>query len=595
MPNVTRHLITTADELTWKFDRPVLFLGEWCRLYDRRAVWEEMDGIVAAPFGIQPGQYKQDLTYVQGISRQLLIELSTALNIFHNTNHSIRYWNILIGHWLQRYAAVCFNRYFTIEKALRENKISSTTIFDSNNLVTSNSMSFNLAINDDSWNQAFYARILRLLGDVEFDSNSTGFQDIQDFNEDSNETPARPFIKNSIFAIVRHLLPLFSKKNDAFIISSYLPIWQEVKLQLALGQCPQLWRSPLLQSIPLDLKTRRHFALSDKGHTGFEQFVRHQLADIIPVCYLEGYAKLCQQAESLPWPTDPKFIFTSNSFDTDEVFKAWAGSKVERGTPYFTGQHGNNYGTLLGNQNWPELATCDRFITWGWSNGDSKNIPSFVFTTAGRKLINAKLDGGLLLVELGVSVRISIDDRYFKFAKYQEDQFRFVESLPEAIHEQMGVRLFLDKRSRWSEKQRWHDRSPNTRLVGDEVEDPTIWELYAQSRLVVFSFDSTGLLETLSLNIPTLCFWHSQLDHMQPSFDHLLPSAMPYYEMLREAEIIVDSPEQAAKHVELHWDDIEKWWGSDEVQNARKLFCQHYARTEKHPVRTLKYLLTHDL
>jgi len=45
----------------------------------------------------------------------------------------------------------------------------------------------------------------------------------------------------------------------------------------------------------------------------------------------------------------------------------------------------------------------------------------------------------------------------------------------------------------------------------------------------------------------------------------------------------------------LHWDDIEKWWGSDEVQNARKLFCQHYARTEKHPVRTLKYLLTHDL
>ncbi|MBT7545091.1 MAG: transferase, partial [Kordiimonadaceae bacterium] len=79
------------------------------------------------------------------------------------------------------------------------------------------------------------------------------------------------------------------------------------------------------------------------------------------------------------------------------------------------------------------------------------------------------------------------------------------------------------------------------------------------------------------------------------SFDHLLPSAMPYYEMLREAEIIVDSPEQAAKHVELHWDDIEKWWGSDEVQNARKLFCQHYARTEKHPVRTLKYLLTHDL
>lgn len=36
-----RYLITTADERTWKFDRPVLFLGEWCRLYDRRHVWQQ--------------------------------------------------------------------------------------------------------------------------------------------------------------------------------------------------------------------------------------------------------------------------------------------------------------------------------------------------------------------------------------------------------------------------------------------------------------------------------------------------------------------------------------------------------------------------
>jgi putative transferase (TIGR04331 family) len=153
----------------------------------------------------------------------------------------------------------------------------------------------------------------------------------------------------------------------------------------------------------------------------------------------------------------------------------------------------------------------------------------------------------------------------------------------------MRVRLFLTEGDfRWSEKQRWHDRSPNTRLVADEPADPTIWELYAQSRLVVFSYDSTGLLETLALNIPTLCFW-------QDEFDHLLPNAMPYYEMLRGAGIIVDSPEQAAKHVALYWGDIEKWWGSEKVQSARELFSEQYAKTEKKPVRTLKRLLTKDL
>ena len=118
MPNLPRHLITTADEQTWVFDRPVLFLGDWCRIYDRRAVWELMEGVVADPYGVQPGQREKDNAYAQRLSEKLLVELSSALNVLHNTNHSDRYWNILIGYWLQRYVKMCCNRYFTIEKAL---------------------------------------------------------------------------------------------------------------------------------------------------------------------------------------------------------------------------------------------------------------------------------------------------------------------------------------------------------------------------------------------------------------------------------------------------------------------------------------------
>ena len=38
-----KYLITTAIEETWKFDQPVIFLGEWCRVYDRRHIWQNMD------------------------------------------------------------------------------------------------------------------------------------------------------------------------------------------------------------------------------------------------------------------------------------------------------------------------------------------------------------------------------------------------------------------------------------------------------------------------------------------------------------------------------------------------------------------------
>jgi hypothetical protein len=57
----SRYLITTADERTWKFDRPVIFLGEWCRIYDRKHIWQGMDAIVAAPYGLT--QSKKDADY----------------------------------------------------------------------------------------------------------------------------------------------------------------------------------------------------------------------------------------------------------------------------------------------------------------------------------------------------------------------------------------------------------------------------------------------------------------------------------------------------------------------------------------------------
>ena len=55
---LTRYLITTTNEDNWKFDRPVLFLGEWCRIYDRRHVWGKMDATTAEPYGM--GKAKKD-------------------------------------------------------------------------------------------------------------------------------------------------------------------------------------------------------------------------------------------------------------------------------------------------------------------------------------------------------------------------------------------------------------------------------------------------------------------------------------------------------------------------------------------------------
>lgn len=578
-----RFLITTADERTWKFDRPVLFMGEWCRLYSRQHVWKHMDYLVAAPLGVGPGERERNIAYVQTLSDRLLAELGAALNAFHGKSHSLRYWHIVLGHWLQRYVAILYSRYFALEQALASHEVAGTIFFESANysLASVDTRGLISASGDDVWNSVLSERILRFWG---FENGEGGIVSLPVATTPatvggSRGTNWRRRLSRSLANVLRQ----FRRERDAFVINSYLPRKKEVLLQLALGQCPQVWTSPEVVRVPPNPLLREGFGLDADGHVGFEKFVRLLIGEVLPTCYLEGYGQLLDQVQSLRWPKHPKFIFTSNNFDTDEIFKTWSAHKVEQGYPYFVGQHGNNYGTLLGSPKWPEMVTSDKFITWGWTDGSSNKVPGFLFKVAGVKQKFRPIDGGLLLVEYCVPLRITAYDSYFAHENYQEEQFRFAQTLPAEIQQKLTVRLHLYEMSRaWSDEQRWKDRMPS---ISVEASVTPIRELISQSRLVIYAYDSTGILETLALNIPTMCFWREGLDH-------LLPSAKPYYELLREAGILCDTPEQAAKHVAQIWDHVEDWWWSEKVQDARAAFCERYARVEKHPVRKLTELFT---
>ena len=92
------------------------------------------------------------------------------------------------------------------------------------------------------------------------------------------------------------------------------------------------------------------------------------------------------------------------------------------------------------------------------------------------------------------------------------------------------------------------------------------------------------MLETLSRNIPTLAFWQNNLEHLRES-------VLEDYQLLVAAGIIHLSPESAANKVNEIWNDVNGWWLNDSVQNARRQFCEKYARTSEHPVRDLKKIL----
>lgn len=588
--NPARYLITTADERTWKFDRPVIFLGEWCRVYDRKHIWQNMDAIVAMPYGLGLAKKDADFSEARVIEDRLFPLLCSALNQYHDVNYGERFWRIVLGHWLRRYVDVIINRVKTLEQCLNTYQITGVTVYANPDymLATPDSYSAIWAFNDDRWNNALNARILALLGFVHFPletievAKSSGFR----FNDLGTASSLKRSVLKWGYQQVGKFLSWFSRDNDAFIINSYLPKKHEFKLQLALRQCPQLWTSPKIEvSEKPDRVLRESLAnkiVSKSSCNNLEHILSVMLLELLPICYLESFKNLDELVKQQSWPKLPKFIFTANNFDTDEVFKYWAATKVESGSKYFTGQHGSNYGTHRYFNAGIEEITSDKFLTWGWTDGLPQQTPAFVFKTAGKKAQIYSLQGGLLLIELHLPHRITTWDGTFEYANYFQDQQHFIKLLDSQSKQNLTIRLHSGyKYMKWNEVARWQAFDPSLRIdngVG------VIRDLIANSRLVVHSYDSTGILETLSQNIPTLAFW-------QNDFEHLRETAKPYYQLLVDAGIVHFSPESLAAKVNEVWDDVDAWWLQSKVQDARKQFCDRYAIVSEYPTLELRKIL----
>jgi putative transferase (TIGR04331 family) len=309
------------------------------------------------------------------------------------------------------------------------------------------------------------------------------------------------------------------------------------------------------------------------------------LFNFLPTCYLEGFNKLKVVANEMGFPKSPKFIFTSNSYSTDEVFKYWSAVKAEEGVKYIIGQHGSNFGTNRFLSPSVEEEICDTFLTWGWGNNGLNYKKSFIFKTVNKKL-SPNPKGGLLLNQLHIDYRRNTWDTVNQHLKYFEDQKIFISNLSELIRRNTVIRLSSEyKTHKFREDLRWLEFDDNLLL---NYHQDSFFSLLSKSRLVVHSYDSTGFLEALALNVPTMAFWQNGLDH-------LLPGAKAHYQELADVGILHFSPKTISEKINYEWKDIELWWNRLDIQKARDKFCDQYARQIDKPIQELASILTENL
>jgi putative transferase (TIGR04331 family) len=156
-----RSLATTALEEFWDPSMPVVFLGEWCRKYDRRAFWEPLGGTVAAPPVNGRQQAVAAYEYVGALYEALLPRLAEILNEIHGVKRGVGYWRLFAGMWLLHYISVLYDRYSQLDSVLSKESGLITTGLDEAGFITpSDTMEFVERISEDLFNLQIYTKIL---------------------------------------------------------------------------------------------------------------------------------------------------------------------------------------------------------------------------------------------------------------------------------------------------------------------------------------------------------------------------------------------------------------------------------------------------
>ena len=564
---MTRFLVTTALEETWPEDQPVLFLGEGCRRYTRRDRWERMDAAVLPNHWDDRARLLADYRYLTVLHERLLGRLAIELNRIHQVDHGLRYWRILVGPWLGYFVQILFDRWISMQRAVEAGATRTIILAGGEeNFVPRNMDDFGWLLLEDGWNHHLCGILAR-----EFTSIECVFRERRPGEQvavDSRSSSGKLQLQRLVAKIGSRLAGILSRESDGFLRFTYLPALDEIKLHRRLGQVPQLWRpiAPIKAEVDQGART---WSLSRQTDSAFEECAGRLIARQIPTLYLEGYQRLIVQAEALPWPKKPWFIWTANGEIGDDLFKAWSAEKTERGAPLIIGQHGGHYGMGL----WSfteqhQMAISDRYLSWGWMEpGNLRIVPvGQVKAKAPSSVHHARKPRALLVtvVHPRFSYWMYSTPVAGQWLDYFEDQFSFVSQLPKTIQDALTVRLYpLD--FGWDQAARWRDRFPALRLDQGSSMAARIGE----SRLYISTYNATTFLESLTMDVPTVIYWRKA--HWE-----LRDAAVPYFDELERAGIFHSSPESAARHVAAVWDDVDGWWESAPVRKARKYFKARY-------------------
>lgn len=565
----------------------VLYLGSWC-FPDPTAVsgdeeflthhWEDRESM------------ERDNLELKLTSDSLILALGERLNQIHQTNHSERYWKIILGMWAINFTTVVYDRWMTVQSAVRSGKMDGKICLstDSSSFVVPNDYAeFKRQNINHEWNEQLFYRILEFLPN-EFIFETCHKNTVVSPKQGSNS------VRSSVVKMRLRNLLFRLKRRDKYVFSApYIAPTLLRRLQVSFFQLPVTMPLIEIPQVATQSTLRKllceNLKLSPPNSSADAQAYIELLLELLPTCFpksfLEGYARINTLWKRGHWPQKVKSIVTAVSVYHDEVFKSWAATQVERGSRLVLCQHGGFYGTALFAQSEDfELSICDDYLSWGWSRqgfpqirpiGNFKNYGTSIKPKLTGKALMSLTDGFLLPHRLDSEPVSSV-----QWMKYHQEQIELYDSFPEIFRSNIRVRPYPSTEFHEIRKY-WANLFPSAEL--DDITTSFSTSL-SNSRILIVGDNNTTWLDALNLNFPVVI-------HLDPELWELREEARLAFCLLEESGILHRNPVSLTNHVLSIWDDIDAWWSSPETSSARMKFAEQYSRSNSKMFREIRNVI----
>lgn len=344
------------------------------------------------------------------------------------------------------------------------------------------------------------------------------------------------------------------------------------------GRMPGLWVSTMLSwrkwaihddldfafsvRTKVDANWRSMNLSSISSGAGLGEIANAMLTAFVPVCFVEGFQELKEQINQAR-PQRFENIYSAQALWTHLAFKMLAAQWCEQGTKLHYHQHGGWYGSdevHVGELY--ESRVADIYYTWGWSRGASNSQPLSPVTPRLRST-EKTYDSLICFDQPSQIYRL----QYFPLPGTLQTMY---DQTADFVREResntiLKVRLFAGE---YGSVQKDLLLNSGKEMTIDNSEK--IFDQYAASRLVVHNYLGTSWLETIGNNIPTICFYDIDAYRFRSDAKALL-------EDLVKVGILHLSGTSAAEHANEINNDVNGWWSREEVQTARQNFASQFA------------------